>query len=182
MTDQLDLGDIHLIRKLAYLYWFKRRFMAKELTLYGLSPGHHPFLMVLYHMDGVRLEELARVLRVDKAVSTRMVRGLIEEGFAYRERDRTDKRAYRVFLTEKGRALHPKIVEMIDILTEVYLDGFSDEERILLVQMFDRMVKNVERAECDLNERNQKIMSKSSKDAGEDLTEEPGSKKEEDGV
>jgi len=76
------MGSIHLVRKMAYLYWYKRRYMAKELSPYGLSPGHHAFLMVLFRKDGLRLEELARTLRVDKAVSTRMVRGLIEDGFA----------------------------------------------------------------------------------------------------
>lgn len=167
---------------MAYLYWYKRRYMAKELNPYGLSPGHHAFLMVLFHKDGVRLEELARTLRVDKALSTRMVRGLIEEGFAYRERDSTDKRAYRVFLTEKGRALHPRIAELIEILTGVYLDGFSDEERILLVQMFDRMVKNVDRADCDLNERSRKIMTRDNEKTEETRTREPASKREDSGV
>ena len=147
------MRSINFIGKMAYLYWYERRYMTKELIPFGLSPGHHTFLMALFHKDGVRLEELARVLRVDKAVSTRMVRGLVEEGFAYRERDSIDKRAYRVYLTEKGRALHPRTAGMIEVLTGVYLDGFSDEERILLMQMFDRMVKNVDRAECDLNER-----------------------------
>jgi len=155
--------------------------MAKELSPYGLSPGHHPFLMVLFHKEGVRLEELARTLRVDKAVSTRMVRGLIEGGFAYRERDSTDRRAYRVFLTEKGRALCPRTTEMIEILTEVYLDGFSDEERILLVEMFDRMVKNVDNAECTLNERSRTIMTGENERTREIQTGEPGSKGEDGG-
>lgn len=167
---------------MAYLYWYKRRYMAKELNPYGLSPGHHAFLMVLFHKDGVRLEELARILRVDKAISTRMVRGLIEGRFAYRERDSTDNRAYLVFLTEKGRALHPRIAEMIEILTEVYLDGFSDEERVLLVQMFNRMVKNVDRADCDLNERSRKNMTSVNELSKETLTGEPGLKGEDGGV
>lgn len=164
------MRSIHLVRKIAYLYWYKRRYMAKELIPYGLSPGHHAFLMVLFHKDGARLEELARALRVDKAVSTRMIRGLIEEGFAYRERDITDNRAYRVYLTEKGRALYPRIAGMTEILTEVYLDGFSDEERVLLIEMLDRMVKNVDHVECDLNERSRKDMTNLNKKTTEILT------------
>ncbi len=156
--------------------------MAKELSPYGLSPGHHPFLMVLFHKEGVRLEELARTLRVDKAVSTRMVRGLIEGGFAYRERDSTDRRAYRVFLTEKGRALCPRTTEMIEELTDVYLDGFSDEEQILLVKMLDRMEKNVDNAECTLNERSRTIMTGENEKTQESLTGEPGSESEDGGV
>lgn len=148
--------------------------MAKELIPYGLSPGHHAFLMVLFHKDGSRLEELVRALRVDKAVSTRMVRGLIEEGFAYRERD---NRAYHVFLTEKGRALYPRIAEMAETLTEVYLDGFSDEEWILLVQMLDRMVKNVEGVECGHSERSRKNMNNQNEKNTEPPDGMPGLKK-----
>jgi len=71
---------------------------------------------------------------------------------------------------------------MIEVLTEVYLDGFSDEERILLIHMFDRMVKNVDRADCNHNERSRNIMNRDNERAGETWTEEPGSEGEDDEV
>ena len=77
-------------------------FFLKELSYLGLGYGQFNFLMELYKKDGVRQEDLSSNLRIDKGTTARAVKKLETEGFIVRMSDDKDKRANRIFLTEKG--------------------------------------------------------------------------------
>ena len=90
----------------------------EELEVYRIGSGQYDFLMVLYHKDGISQENLARMLKVSKATSTRAIQNLEKEGYVYRQRDKDDLRAYKVYLTEKGKEMRGVIFEkLVSVIT-----------------------------------------------------------------
>lgn len=50
----------------------------------------------------------------------------------YRQRDENDLRAYRVYLTEKGKEVRKVILEKLVFFVDALLSDFTPEERELL--------------------------------------------------
>ena len=114
---------------IAHIYRSHLAYMAKELEAYRIGSGQFDFLMVLYHRDGISQETLAKILKVSKATSTRAIQNLEKEGYVYRQRDENDLRAYRVYLTEKGKEMRDVILEKLISFVDTLLSDFTPEEK-----------------------------------------------------
>jgi DNA-binding MarR family transcriptional regulator len=124
------------------IHWFVHHYLARRLARDGLSSRQFRFMTYLLRHDRVRQERISADLMIDGAVGTRTLRDLIEAEFVVRERDPDDRRAYRVELTARGRALAPLLDGVLSDLDAVLLAGFSVEERATLLSLLDRMVEN----------------------------------------
>lgn len=62
-----------------------------------------------------------------------------------RETDPQDRRAYRIYLTEKSRQLGPVIQQMSAIINDIVFDGFTGEEKALFIEMIRRAIGNISR-------------------------------------
>jgi DNA-binding MarR family transcriptional regulator len=100
-------------------------------------------MMSLLVEDGVRQEELARKYKMDKATAARAIKKLEDAGYVYRQQDPEDKRAYRVFVTEKGRSLEEKMRKIALKWDSTVFSGFSKEEKQLQTAFPERMEQNV---------------------------------------
>ncbi|HOW15119.1 MarR family transcriptional regulator [Methanosarcina sp.] len=114
---------------IAHIYRSHLAYMAKELEAYRIGSGQFDFLMVLYRKDGISQETLAKLLKVSKATSTRAIQNLEKEGYVYRQRDENDLRAYRVYLTEKGKEMREIILEKLISFLDTLLSDFTPEEK-----------------------------------------------------
>lgn len=79
----------------------------------------------------VRQEDLAKKYKMDKATAIRAIKKLEDTGYVYRQQDLEDKRAYRVFVTEKGRSLEEKMRKIALKWDSTVFSGFSKEEKQL---------------------------------------------------
>jgi len=122
---------------IAHIYRSHLAYMAKELEAYRIGSGQFDFLMVLYQRDGISQETLARILKVSKATSTRAIQSLEKEGYVYRQRDKDDLRAYKVYLTEKGKEIRRVVLEKLISFVDTLLSDFTPEEK----ETFRRLVK-----------------------------------------
>lgn len=76
---------------------------------YGLTV---PRYYALYHIaeePGASLSQLSNRMFCDKSNITRIIRGLVTDGYVSRESHETDGRALRLFLAEDGAALLAKV-------------------------------------------------------------------------
>jgi DNA-binding MarR family transcriptional regulator len=103
--------------------------MAKELEEYRVRSGQFEFLLYLYHEDGVSQETLAKFLKVSKATSARAVQSLEKEGYIIRQRDEKDQRAYKVYLTEKGKEMREIIFKKLNSFKDILFSDFTLEEK-----------------------------------------------------
>ncbi len=118
-----------LLGPIAHIYRSHLAYMAKELEAYGVGSGQFEFLLFLYHKDGVSQETLAKILKVSKATSARAIQNLEKEGYVYRQRDENDLRAYRVYLTEKGKEMRDIIFNKLTSFINILFSDFTPEEK-----------------------------------------------------
>ena len=95
--------------------------LDKVMKKYGLSSGSMPYLFILEKNEGVSLHQLSRKIGNDKAMTTRTIKRLIELEYVYKVGKDGDCRAYQLYLTEKARAVLPKmhrdIQEIVDLIS-----------------------------------------------------------------
>ena len=116
-------------RIIAGLHWQARIYFDNALAPFGLSSGTLPLLGSLLRRDGLNQQELSERLHVDKATITRMVSKLIKLGYVRRDKDPDDKRAYRLFATQKARDIDPDIKQVLRGWTAILSEGFTGEEK-----------------------------------------------------
>ncbi|HMR68180.1 MAG TPA: MarR family transcriptional regulator, partial [Anaerolineae bacterium] len=75
----------------------------------------------------------------DKPNVTRMLDVLERRGFVIRQKDDTDRRAYRVFLTEPGRQLQAKLVPLAVEVLEKGQKYLSEAEISTVIVLLNRI-------------------------------------------
>jgi DNA-binding MarR family transcriptional regulator len=72
-----------------------------------VSPAFGSILLPLAEEDGLHIGELGRRSRLSKQTMTTMIRLLEERGLVERRPDVDDRRASRIYLTDRSRAFFP---------------------------------------------------------------------------
>ncbi|TYB31366.1 MAG: MarR family transcriptional regulator [Candidatus Mcinerneyibacterium aminivorans] len=98
-----------------YLQKFHKLYKSiinKRITTESRNLSGYARFMVLFTLnrvgDGVSLTELQRLINYDKGTITRAVNELKEKSFIIKIKDEKDKRALKIYLTEKGREFNRK--------------------------------------------------------------------------
>jgi len=107
-----SIGGISVLESMfdvSILYRRRKMFMSKMLESHGALGIFHLTVAALSLHNGASQEQLASVLKCDKATITNAVKKLESEGFVRRRSSDEDRRANKVFLTPKAIALVPKI-------------------------------------------------------------------------
>ncbi|WP_292470204.1 MarR family transcriptional regulator [Methanolobus sp.] len=130
-------------RDISHLFRSINIYLTNEMEPYGIGSGQFPFFMRLMHHEGVSQESLASSLKYDRATITRSVNKLEEMGYVTRKRDPCDKRAYCVYLTDKGREMKPVLLSISSRINDVLLYSFSDEEKAMFISMMEKAAKNI---------------------------------------
>jgi DNA-binding MarR family transcriptional regulator len=82
-------------------------FLNDRLRPLGLSAGQFPVLVLLSRVQNIMQDTLVRHYHLDKGTIARAVRKLEDAGYIRRITDPGNRRAVRLFLTEKGEGVAP---------------------------------------------------------------------------
>ena len=97
-------------------------FFGHELSDVEITASELMYLSQLYNRDGLTQEEMAAVITVDKAATTRTIQGMEKKGLVRREAHEENYRAKRVYLTDKAKNAEPRIRELqkkwVDFITQ----------------------------------------------------------------
>jgi DNA-binding MarR family transcriptional regulator len=127
---------------ISMLYRSGSSYISKRLSKYNIGSGQHTFLAYLYHHDGVTQEQLSNDLYIDKSTTAKALKKLENEGYILRKVDEKDRRAYRVYLTDKGQAIIGDLFSILDEWNDTITKDFSEEEKELSIKLLQRMVEN----------------------------------------
>lgn len=109
-------------------------FFGHELSDVEITASELMYLSQLYNRDGLTQEEMAAVITVDKAATTRTIQGMEKKGLVRREAHEENYRAKRVYLTDKAKNAEPRIRELqkkwVDFITQ---DMTQKKQRSLLL-------------------------------------------------
>ena len=144
----------HLIRMTSKLFRYSQGHMDMVLKKYGLSSGIYPYLFVLEHEEGINLDRVSRILEVDKAMSTRAIRKLVEMGYLRKEADDVDARAFKLYLTQKARKVIPDLHAEADLWIDEITQDLSEMEKDTVGALILKICKRAE--EGRRNEENGK--------------------------
>lgn len=119
--------------------------MEKLLADEGFELNFTQYIVIkqLALCDALSPTELARTIRHDAGAMTRVVDKLTDKGYVRRIPSETDRRAFRIELTEAGRVLWSQIKACADACIETSLAGFSLAERQQLADMLQRMLASL---------------------------------------
>jgi DNA-binding MarR family transcriptional regulator len=108
-----------------------------------LYPGATSLLLHLDEEDGLTLSELARRCDLENSTLTPLVDELERHDLVRRVRAADDRRVVRLFLTERGHELAPRLHRMWLQLQETALLGITEEELSALHRVLGRIVGNL---------------------------------------
>lgn len=117
----------------------------KEFVKLGLTEGQPKILYILRRGEGLVQKELAELCGVRQPTLTSLLSRMEEKKLTYRERCLVSggKNAYRVYLTEAGRAMADRLEQVVEGLEDKGFSDFSEEERENLLYLLGRVEKNM---------------------------------------
>jgi MarR family transcriptional regulator, temperature-dependent positive regulator of motility len=117
-------------------------FLNDQLRPIGLSAGQIPVLMLLYNEQNITQETLVRHYQIDKGTIARAVKKLEDAGYIRRIIDPDNRRAVRLFLTEKGEQVAPVIRAINHEWEEQVCAGLSQAEKETLNTLMRTIAEN----------------------------------------
>lgn len=117
-----------------------------EFQKLNLSDGQPKILSVLYEHEGYLQKDLAMRCHIEPATLTSVLNNMIHKELIYKDIRHVSggKRAYAIFLTEKGREMAQHINTIVDNIEEASFYDFDESEKKLLIQLLSRVIKNLE--------------------------------------
>ncbi len=91
----------------------------------------------------VSQETIRAALGFDKATITRVVRTLTDLGYIHKERDKKDKRAFNLSLTDKGKSFKIEVFRIMKSWSDILYKDISQDEIDTLENIIGRMLQNV---------------------------------------
>lgn len=135
------------------IYRCTQVYADKKLEKYKLSIGTYPYLLALSKFPGMNQNEISRYLNVDKAMSARSVKKLIEYGYIKREENKEDIRANKLYITEASEAIIPDIIKILSQWIEIMVSGNSEENIEIGMDFLESVLKNAKEYRAKLCER-----------------------------
>ena len=137
------LDPLRLENQLCFPLYAASRKIVNLYTPYfkplGITYTQYIVFMVLWAKDGVSVRELGERLYLDSGTLTPLLKKMESSGLVRRERAKEDERVTRIYLTEAGRALHEKCLE-IPVHLSRSLGAFSPEDAQTLYDLLYRLL------------------------------------------
>ena len=120
-----------------------RAMIADRLSEINLYPGQDGLLYHLSRNDGLTMTELVEKLKIKHPTLFTMVNRMEAAGLIKKDKDKTDKRASRIFLTKKGEKQISELSHIWQQIEKQLLKGFSKEETDTAKTVLGKLIKNL---------------------------------------
>ncbi len=134
--------DYSIGRFISIIYRYRHSYLSKKLEPYGIGSGQYIFLLGLHSNPGISQDKLSHCLRIDKTTTAKAIKKLMTCGYVDRTIDEKDKRAYEVYLTEKGHSIIPKIIETIKEWEASLTRDISNDNIHIIKELLHEMAHN----------------------------------------
>lgn len=109
----------------------------------GVTRPQWRMLVTLSRNEGANQGRLAELLDVEAISLCRMVDRLEESGLVERRSDPSDRRAWRIYLTDQAKPVLAEVRAVADELSEDALAGLTGPDRDALQNMLERIRTNL---------------------------------------
>lgn len=122
-----------------------RRSFDQRAREIGVTRPQWLVLSVLRSHEGIKQGGLADILEVEPITAGRMIDRMQEAGFVERRPDPADRRAWRLFLTERGLELTQQLEPLARDTSDLALEGVSESDKAHLLDTLEKMRLNLTR-------------------------------------
>ena len=122
-----------------------RRFQ-ELLDPHDLTPFHWVVLCCLWQEDGQATSEIGDKLQQVGGTLTGVLDRMSERGLIRRERDKQDRRIWRIWLTDAGEEMKTILPAIASSLLQSMMQEISEEEQANFSEWINRAIKNLSEA------------------------------------
>lgn len=109
-------GSLRIDDQLCFALYSTSRAITKQyaplLEKLNLTYPQYLAMMVLWQKDGQLVQQIADQLELDQATTTPLIQRMEKLGLLTRQRSNQDERKVEVYLTDKGRDLYKKALDV----------------------------------------------------------------------
>lgn len=150
------MNYVNLSRITAAIFRTGQSILNNRLRELGISSGQMDFLYVITLYEGLSQLELSELTFVGKSATTKVVKILMKHGYVYRETDSSDKRVYRLYLTERGRSVSQKIQETFQEFVLLHKKNLTEEEALQTKNSLENVLAGLLEEKARINEKHAK--------------------------
>lgn len=135
-----------LIQVVAGIHIKTRRFSERQLRQLHMTYPQLGALMALVRKDDITQRELAELLETDTTTAMVLCDSLEKRGWLMRTRDRNDRRANRLILTDDGRDIYTQAMNLIMTGYQYVLKRISSDELNKVLPFLERIYQHTKEA------------------------------------
>ena len=149
-------------RWFSILYRRSQQFVVEACQQMGLTFSEFTLLVRIHDTPGVKQDDLAKVLFLDKAVVTRTINALEQKGFIVRSQDKLDKRVKHVYLSVEAESYYPFLHNVLKRWVDYLCEGMKKKD----VEKMEKLFQHLTGRACEA------VLPDLAKDISEDFSKE----------
>jgi DNA-binding MarR family transcriptional regulator len=142
-TEDMSFG--YLLNDVTLLF---RKHFDRRAVKFGLTRAQWRATKMLYHREGLRQTELAEWLEMEPIAVGRVIDRLQAAGFVERRADPRDRRAWRLYITERARVIVGDMELIARDLRKDATRGIGSDELGAALGVISRIKENLQALEA----------------------------------
>lgn len=111
--------------------------LREEIEQYDLTPPQFALLSFLWQQDGLTQVELSEKGQVDRSTTGGLIDRLERDGLLERRQHPQDRRAYKIYLTERGKSMEDTLSACAERSLKRFTAGLNEGELNELRRMLE---------------------------------------------
>ena len=120
-----------------------RRFYDRRVAQLGVTRAQWRVIAILGHNPGMKQVELADRLDGEPISTCRIIDRLEDAGLVERQRDPSDRRAWRLSLTAKAEPIRARLSELAEEMSREAFFGLSEQQLETMGAVLARVRENI---------------------------------------
>jgi DNA-binding MarR family transcriptional regulator len=118
--------------------------MLRESELTDISVAYFAVLHALWENDGMSISDLGEKAQLEKSTMTSLIDRMEGARLLRREDHPTDRRAYRICLTARGKELEKKLDQVVNRAYQHLTKGISEKDLQKAIEICKQLVQNAD--------------------------------------
>jgi DNA-binding MarR family transcriptional regulator len=116
--------------------------MLRENGLPDISVAYFAVLQALWEKDGMSITDLGEKAQLEKSTMTSLIDRMEGAGLVRRDDHPTDRRAYQICLTSRGRELEKELDRVVVRAYKHLTRGIAEEDLGISTRVCERLIQN----------------------------------------
>lgn len=132
--------SIAAVNEASYLFG---AYVCRELEKIGMRYSYRHVLKPLMEHESLTQLELVNITGLKAPTISITLRNMEREGIVSRNKNETDRRETHVAITEKGKKMYKKVLEVLAKAEEKMLEGMNERELKAMRSALEKMSNNL---------------------------------------